>query len=107
MLHAHYIGVLSSSSFYLDVTFITLAMLVIGGMNSLAGAVTGTIVVSVLGELLRVIEAGFDIGTMRLAAPRGLREVGLSFLMLMILLFRPQGITSGREIPWPLAPKAG
>ena len=56
VLHAHFIGVLSSSSFYLDVTFITLAMLVIGGMNSLAGAVTGTIVVSVLGELLRLIE---------------------------------------------------
>ena len=107
VLHAHFIGVLSSSSFYLDVTFITLAMLVIGGMNSLAGAVTGTIVVSVLGELLRLIEAGFDIGTVHLAAPRGLREVGLSFLMLMILLFRPQGLTSGREIAWPLAPKAG
>ena len=107
VLHAHFIGVLSSSSFYLDITFITLAMLVIGGMNSLAGAVTGTIVVSVLGELLRLIEAGFDIGTVHLAAPRGLREVGLSFLMLMILLFRPQGLTSGREIAWPLAPKSG
>jgi len=74
---------------------------VIGGMNSLAGAVTGTIVVSVLGELLRQIESGFDVGAVHLAAPRGLREVGLSFLMLMILLFRPQGITAGREVPWP------
>ena len=105
VLHAHFIGVLSSSSFYLDVTFITLAMLVIGGMNSLAGAVTGTVVVSVLGEVLRQFESGFDVGAMHLAAPRGLREVGLSFLMLMILLFRPQGITAGREVPWPLARK--
>ncbi len=107
VLHAHFIGVLSSSSFYLDVTFITLAMLVIGGMNSLAGAVIGTIVVSVLGEFLRLIEVGFEVGAAHIAAPLGLREVGLSFLMLMILLLRPQGVTAGREIPWPVARKAG
>jgi len=101
VLHAHFIGVLSSSSFYLDVTFITLAMLVIGGMNSLAGAVIGTIVVSSLGELLRLMEVGVDLGTLHLAAPRGLREVGLSFLMLLILLFRPQGLTSGKEFFLP------
>ena len=107
VLHAHFIGVLSSSSFYLDVTFITLAMLVIGGMNSLAGAVLGTIVVSTLGELLRLIEIGFDVGALHIAAPRGLREVGLSFLMLLILVFRPQGITGGNEVPWPFRATRG
>ena len=97
VLHAHFIGILSSGSFYLDITFITLAMLVIGGMNSLAGAVIGTIVVSTLGELLRLLEVGVDFGDLHLAAPHGLREVGLSFLMLLILLFRPQGLTGGKE----------
>ena len=101
VLHGHFIGVLSSSSFYLDMTFITLAMLIIGGMNSLAGAVLGTIVFSTLGELLRHIEVGFDVGAVHVAAPRGLREVGLSFLMLLILVVRPQGITGGNEVPWP------
>jgi len=37
-------------------------MLVIGGMRSLTGAVVGVIVVSLLSELLRNLERGFDFG---------------------------------------------
>jgi branched-chain amino acid transport system permease protein len=107
VLHGHFLGLLSSGSFYLDITFITLAMLVIGGMNSLAGAVVGTVVVSTIGELLRLIESGFQVGGVHIGAPPGLKEVGLSLLMLLILIYRPQGITGGREIPWPVRRRAG
>ena len=40
-------------SLSLDLTFITLAMLVIGGMTSLAGALVGTVFMVTLPELLR------------------------------------------------------
>ena len=40
-LYAHFLGTISVDAFYLDVTLITLAMLVIGGVNSLSGAVIG------------------------------------------------------------------
>jgi|MDTC01.3.fsa_nt_gb branched-chain amino acid transport system permease protein len=92
-LFGHFLGILTADSFFLGLTFITLAMLVIGGMQSLTGAVTGVIVVSTLTEALRQIETG-------IGRP-GLQEVGLAIGMLLILIFRPKGLIGHREIPLP------
>lgn len=102
-LHANFLGVIVASSYYLGMTFVTLAMLVIGGINSLSGAVIGVVVVSLLAELLRRVEGGFVIGGFEVGDLPGLREVGLAALMLLILVFRPAGLTRGREIHWPFA----
>jgi branched-chain amino acid transport system permease protein len=87
--------------FYLGITFLTIAMLVVGGVNSLAGAVIGTIVITAVGELLRRIEEGTSIGPVTIPSRSGLREAGLAAIMLLILIFRPRGLTGGRELPWP------
>lgn len=101
ILQGHFLGTLNVFQFYLGITFLTIAMLVIGGAGSLAGAVLGTLVVSVAAELLRQIENGFEIAGLLIQAPPGLREVGLAFVMLVILIFRPHGLTAGRELPVP------
>jgi len=100
-LHAQFLGVIVASSYFLALTFVTLAMLVIGGMNSLSGAVIGVVVVSILAELLRRVEGGFDLAGFEVGALPGLREVGLALMMLLILVFRPSGLTGGRELAWP------
>ena len=38
---------------------------------------------------------------MHVQLPLGSQELGIAFLMLLILIFRPSGITGGREYPWP------
>ena len=91
-LHIHFLGIGSPESFYLGVTFMTLAMLVVGGMNSLWGAVLGTLVVTTIGELLLRVELASGV--------LNLREVGLALVMLVILILRPRGITSGLELEW-------
>jgi branched-subunit amino acid ABC-type transport system permease component len=96
-----FIGSANPDAFFLNVTFLMVAMLVIGGMTSLAGAVTGTIVISAAAEILRRIEGGIDLGVVELPSRAGLREVGLALLMLGILILRPDGITGGREVGWP------
>ena len=53
---------LNTETVYLDLTFITLAMLVIGGMTSLWGAVVGALAVSGLDSLLAEAENGLDVG---------------------------------------------
>ena len=75
-------------------------MLVVGGMRSLTGAVVGTIGISLLTEILRLLEVGVALpGTdMTLSTAPGLGDVALAAVMLLIILFRPQGITGGREI---------
>lgn len=101
VLLAHFLGTVRVETFYLDLTFLVIAMLVIGGMLSLTGAVAGTIVITALTELLRLAEVGVDIGGTTIAAPGGLGDVVLALLMLLIILFRPKGIAGGREIAWP------
>jgi branched-chain amino acid transport system permease protein len=100
VLLAHFLGTVRVETFYLDLTFLIVAMLVIGGMGSLTGAVFGAIVIAALTELLRQLEIGFPIGGITLAAPAGLGDAILALLMLLIILFRPKGIASDKEIGW-------
>ena len=93
VLQAHYVGSIVVRGFWLGPTFIALAMLMIGGQRSLTGAVTGVIVVSALQEVLRQIEG--------VIALFGLSQLVIAFLMLTILIVRPDGLAKGREIPWP------
>jgi len=101
VLLAHFLGTVRVETFYLDLTFLIIAMLVIGGMRSLTGAVAGAIVITLLTELLRQAEIGVTVGTTVFAAPGGLGDAVLALLMLLIILFRPNGIAGGREIAWP------
>jgi branched-chain amino acid transport system permease protein len=101
VLQGHFLGTLWIADFYLGITFISVAMLVVGGMRSLAGAVLGPLSISALLEILRLLEVGIPVGSFKLAAPAGLRETGVAFLMVLILLLRPRGFTGGREVPWP------
>lgn len=94
-------GSLSPQAFYVQMTFTTIVMLVVGGMRSLSGAVMGTITVFAVQEVLRRAEEGFDVAGQHVPARPGLQLVGVSVLGLLIVLFRPRGITGGREIPSP------
>jgi branched-chain amino acid transport system permease protein len=100
-LYGQYLGSFNASFFYLALTFTTLAMLVVGGMTSLSGAVIGSLTISFVAELLHRIEQGADVGPLHIPARPGLREVGLAIIMLGILILRPRGMTNGRELPWP------
>jgi len=97
-LYGHFLGTLRVESFYLDSTFLFLTMLVVGGKRSLTGAVVGTLAISLLTEVLRLLEVGVAVGKVNLSAPNGIGDVILAAVMLIILIFRPQGITGGREI---------
>ena len=59
-LYVHLLPV-NAESVYLDLTFITLAMLVIGGATSLWGAVVGALAVSALDSYLAIAENGTSL----------------------------------------------
>lgn len=100
-LYGHFLSMLTVDTFYLKMTFITLAMLVVGGMQSLSGAVIGVVFLSVLIEFLRNLENGIAIGAIKVSLPSSSAEVGLGVVMLLALIFRPRGITRNAEIYWP------
>lgn len=96
-LYVHLLPI-GTETVYLDLTFITLAMLVIGGMTSLWGAVVGALAVSGLDSLLAETESGLDIGGLSIDLPSGTRLVVVGTLMALVLILRPRGITGGREL---------
>ena len=101
VLQAHFLGIIAVKNFWLGITFISLAMLIVGGQRSLTGAVVGVVFISTVVELLLKIEDGFSVGTLEISAPPGIQELGIAIVMLIILIFRPNGIMAGRELPSP------
>jgi len=97
-LLVHLLGSITTQQVYLDLAFLTLAMLVIGGVRSLWGAVVGALLVSGLNSLLLTAERGLSLGVTELTVPTGTRLVTLGVVMALILLFRPRGVTGGREL---------
>jgi branched-chain amino acid transport system permease protein len=96
-LLVHELGSITTEQVYLELTFITLAMLVVGGVSSLWGAVVGALAVSGLNSFL--IEAEDGVGAVDL--PSGSRLILLGAIMATVLILRPSGITGGREFSFP------
>jgi branched-chain amino acid transport system permease protein len=92
-LYVHMLGSITTEQVYLELTFLTLAMLVVGGITSLWGAVVGALAVSGLDAWLGNAEDGF--------LPEGSRLVVLGGLMALVLILRPSGLTGGREFRIP------
>ena len=61
-LYVHLLGSITADQVYLELTFVTLAMLVIGGITSLWGAVVGALAVSGLDSFLSEAEQGVGVG---------------------------------------------
>jgi len=77
---------------YLDYTFLTLAMLVVGGSRSLLGAVVGALVVSGIDLFLSDAETN-AISWLHVGA--GTSSVVVAAFMALVLIFMPQGLTGG------------
>jgi branched-chain amino acid transport system permease protein len=100
-LYVHLLPV-NTESVYLDLTFITLAMLVVGGSTSLWGAVVGALAVSALDSYLAVAENGTSLLGWHIDLPAGTRVIVVGVLMALVLILRPSGLTGGREFRlWP------
>ncbi|SAK85908.1 inner-membrane translocator [Caballeronia fortuita] len=98
VLQAHFLGSISTDAFFLDLTFITLAMLIVGGTRSMAGAVVGVVVVQGITEIFRALEGGVTLAGTSVSIPSGVQELVLAGAMLSILIYRSDGLIGGREL---------
>jgi branched-chain amino acid transport system permease protein len=96
-LFVHFLPI-STEDMYLNLTFITLAMLVIGGAASLWGAVVGALAVSALDSFLAEAESGLQVAGSTVDLPSGTRLITVGLLMALVLVLRPSGLTGGREL---------
>ena len=103
-LYVHLQGTINVAEIYLDFTFLTLAMLVVGGIGSLWGAVVGALLISGLDSFLTDAEQG----AVSWLHPRaGTALVTVAAFMAAVLVFLPRGLTGGKEFAIPRAPRPG
>ena len=99
-LYVHLLGSITTEQVYLELTFLTLAMPVVGGLTSLWGAVVGALAVSGLDSFLSRAESGVHV-IFTFDLWQGTRLVFLSAIMALVLILRPSGLTGGREFRLP------
>ncbi len=92
---------LTAAGLHLDLTFITLAMLVVGGSGSLLGAVVGALALNGLYSFFSAATNGVDLLGWNLTVPQGTAELVLGTLMALVLIARPGGLSGGRELSLP------
>lgn len=100
-LYAHSIGSISANAFWFHITFLGLAMLVLGGTRSLAGAVLGAALISTISYLFDEWQDGDQALGVSLPVPAGSGDLAIALVLVLVLILRPEGITGGRELPWP------
>jgi branched-chain amino acid transport system permease protein len=96
-------GTFSPQDFYFntngfDLVLLPIAMLVIGGMASVTGAVVGCYFLTVIYTVFNRPDA---LGITSGRPPSGTSNLVLGFFLLATLVVRPRGLTGGREVPWP------
>ena len=67
-----------------------IVMIVLGGIGSITGAVFGATTLTILPEALRTFDQQFP----------GLRMVIYALLLILLMIFRPQGLFGRRELGW-------
>ncbi len=100
-LYGHMLGAFTPKDFYFDLAVGYVAMLIVGGMGTVTGAVGGVAAIMALQEGLQRLEGGFALGPLTVPPVFGLPLVGASLAILLILLFRPQGLFGRRELTLP------
>jgi branched-chain amino acid transport system permease protein len=86
--------------FLFVLTFNVLMIVVTGGLGSLTGSVLAGIVITVLLEWLRFVENPISLGGFEIPGVPGMRMVVFSLVLLLIILFRREGIMGMREFSW-------
>lgn len=90
-------GTISPRLFYFQQVMLTLAMLILGGMGSVSGAVAGAVILSMVLELIRTVESGITIGGYTTPTLLGLSGVALGAVIVLCMALRPQGLLGHQE----------
>lgn len=96
--YAYYLGTISARPFYFNHVFLTLAMLILGGMRTVTGAVLGTFLISFGLEWVRWLETGPVVMGLDLPEALGLSGIALGTVIVLTMALRPGGIMGDREI---------
>jgi len=98
-LYAHYMQFVSPGSFGFVFSIKLVTMVVIGGMASLWGAVVGAFVLTLIPENLYLVtnffEHNLSMVVAKIQSPQDLETIIYGLILMVVMIFLPQGLTKG------------
>jgi len=98
ILYAYFMGTINARAFHFELVLTTLAMLILGGLRTVSGAVLGCALLSILLEGIRSLEGGFSIAGLDLPPMLGLSGLAMGAILVFGMAFRPRGIMMRLEL---------
>ncbi|TPW13529.1 MAG: high-affinity branched-chain amino acid transport ATP-binding protein [Acidimicrobiaceae bacterium] len=98
ILRVQSLGSLGPSQFSFDFTILILAMLVVGGMRTVSGAIVGTAFITIGKEITRFLGDGPHFLGFEWPVVDGLPDLFLAGSLLVVLLLRPSGLLGEYDV---------
>jgi len=99
-LLASLVTTIDPKMFLFTLTFNVLMIVVTGGLGSLTGSVLAGVGITALLEWLRVVENPISFGSWELPGIPGMRMVFFSLALIIVILYRREGLMGMREVSW-------
>lgn len=97
-LYGPFVGYLTPKTFTYDMCLMTLLIVLVGGKGTIAGMVAGAIIISPLGEVLRLLTDLLKHSPVSfIKDPEQWRFVIYGVIMVVIMHVRPQGLLGGLD----------
>ena len=97
VLLGHFLGAFSAKKFYFVDTFFLLAMLIVGGIATVSGAIAGAVLITLVTETLRRLESGVEIFGAQLPEMFGTTQIGIGLIILAVMYRKSGGLLDRDE----------
>jgi branched-chain amino acid transport system permease protein len=99
-LLGHMMTTIDPKMFTFSLTYNILLIVVLGGIGSITGSVIAAIVITIAMEALRFLDGSLNFIFFRTQGLPGLRMVVFSMLLLVVVIYRQQGLMGKQEFSW-------
>jgi branched-chain amino acid transport system permease protein len=98
----HLMSTIDPKMFTFALTYNILLIVVLGGVGSVTGSIVAAIVVTISMEALRFLDGSLNLIFIQTRGLPGLRMVVFSVLLMLVVIYRQQGLMGNREFSWDM-----
>jgi branched-chain amino acid transport system permease protein len=99
-LLGHLMNTIDPKMFTFSLTYNIMLIVVLGGNGSITGSCIAALVVTISMEILRFLDGPLNLLFFKTQGLPGLRMVVFSILLLIVVIFRQQGLFGKKEFSW-------
>jgi branched-chain amino acid transport system permease protein len=99
-LLGHLMNTIDPKMFTFSLTYNILLIVVLGGNGSITGSIIASLVVTISMEALRFLDGPLNLLFIRTQGLPGLRMVVFSALLLLVVIYRQEGLMGKKEFSW-------